>query len=144
MSKLKDFFDEEFLDKYKGKNLIVYFYPKDNTPGCTNEAIGFTEKVEDFNKLDTKIVGISKDSEKSHENFIKKHDLKIELISDLEKIIHEKFDVIKPKKLYGKEYMGTERSTFIFNKEGELIKEYRKVKVKGHVDEVYEFVKENL
>ncbi len=144
MSKLKDFFDEEFLDKYKGKNLIVYFYPKDNTPGCTNEAIGFTEKVEDFNKLDTKIVGISKDSEKSHENFIKKHDLKIELISDPEKIIHEKFDVIKPKKLYGKEYMGTERSTFIFNKEGELIKEYRKVKVKGHVDEVYEFVKENL
>ena len=94
--------------------------------------------------MNTEIVGISKDTEKSHENFIKKHDLKIDLISDPEKLIHEKFKVIKPKKLYGKEYMGTERSTFIFNKEGELIKEYRKVKVKGHVDEVFEFVKENL
>ena len=144
MNKLKDFFDEEFLEKYRDKNLIVYFYPKDNTPGCTNEAVGFTEKLDDFNKLDTKITGISKDSEKSHENFIKKHDLKIDLISDPEKLIHEKFDVIKPKKLYGKEYMGTERSTFIFNKEGELVKEYRKVRVKGHVDEVYEFVKGSL
>lgn len=144
MNNLKDYFNEEFIEKYKGHNLIVYFYPKDNTPGCTTEAIDFTEKKEDFEKLNTKIVGISKDSEKTHENFIKKHSLNLDLISDKEKILHDKFNVIKPKKMYGKEVMGTERSTFIFNVDGELIKEYRKVKVKGHVEEVYNFMKEYL
>lgn len=85
MKKLKDFFNEEFISNYNGKNLVVYFYPKDNTPGCTTEAIDFTEKLEDFKKINTNIIGISKDTEKSHEKFIKKHNLKIELISDSEK-----------------------------------------------------------
>ncbi|WP_099203339.1 peroxiredoxin [Miniphocaeibacter massiliensis] len=141
MNNIKDYFSEDFLKKYDGKNLVVYFYPKDNTPGCTTEAINFTERIDDFEALNTEVVGISKDSDKTHENFKNKHDLKIDLVSDKEKVLHEKFDVIKQKKLYGKEVMGTERSTFVFNKAGELIKEYRKVKVKGHVDEVYDFLK---
>lgn len=144
MQNLKDFFDGEFISKYEGSNLVVYFYPKDNTPGCTTEAIDFTEKLDDFKKLDTEIVGISKDTEKSHEKFTEKHNLKIDLISDPDRILHEKFNVLKPKKMFGKDVIGTERSTFIFNKKGDLIKEYRKVKVKDHVDEVYEFIKDNL
>lgn len=144
MKKLKDFFNEEFISNYNGKNLVVYFYPKDNTPGCTTEAIDFTEKLEDFKKINTNIIGISKDTEKSHEKFIKKHNLKIELISDSEKNLHDKFDVIKPKKMFGKDVIGTERSTFIFNSKGELVKEYRKVRVKNHVNDVYDFIKENL
>lgn len=144
MSNIKDYFSEEFINKYKGYNLVVYFYPRDNTPGCTTEAIDFTERKEDFEKLNTKIVGISKDSEKSHENFTKKHNLNLDLISDKEKVLHDKFDVIKLKKMYGKEVMGTERSTFIFNVDGELVKEYRKVRVKGHVEDAYNFLKEYL
>ncbi len=141
---LKDLMNEDFLKENKGKNLVIYFYPKDNTPGCSQEAVEFSEKKDDFEKLNTKIYGISKDSEESHEKFKDKKNLAIDLISDEELSLIKAFDVWKKKKMFGKEYMGVERSTFIFNTEGELVKEFRKVKVKGHVDQVYKFIEENL
>ena len=144
MNNLKDLMGEDFAKENEGKNLVIYFYPKDNTKGCTTEAIEFSENKKEFEKLNTKIYGISKDSQKSHDKFIKDHDLKIDLLTDEELELIKAFDVWKKKKMYGKEYMGVERSTFIFNKEGVLVKEYRKVKVKDHVKNVLEFVKEEL
>lgn len=144
MNNLKDLMGEDFAKENKGKNLIIYFYPKDNTKGCTTEAIEFSENKKEFEKLNTKIYGISKDSQKSHDKFIKDHNLEIDLLTDEELELIKAFDVWKKKKMYGKEYMGVERSTFIFNKEGTLVKEYRKVKVKDHVKNVLEFVKEEL
>lgn len=144
MNNLKDLMGEDFAKENEGKNLVIYFYPKDNTKGCTTEAIDFSENKKEFEKLNTKIYGISKDSQKSHDKFIKDHDLKIDLLTDEELELIKAFDVWKKKKMYGKEYMGVERSTFIFNKEGVLVKEYRKVKVKDHVKNVLEFVKEEL
>lgn len=144
MNNLKDLIGEDFAKENEGKNLVIYFYPKDNTKGCTTEAIDFSENKKEFEKLNTKIYGISKDSQKSHDKFIKDHDLKIDLLTDEELELIKAFDVWKKKKMYGKEYMGVERSTFIFNKEGVLVKEYRKVKVKDHVKNVLEFVKEEL
>lgn len=144
MNNLKDLMGEDFAKENEGKNLVIYFYPKDNTKGCTTEAIEFSENKKEFEKLNTKIYGISKDSQKSHDKFIKDHDLKIDLLTDEELELIKAFDVWKKKKMYGKEYMGVERSTFIFNKDGVLIKEYRKVKVKDHVKNVLEFVKEEL
>lgn len=144
MNNLKDLMGEDFAKENEGKNLVIYFYPKDNTKGCTTEAIDFSENKKEFEKLNTKIYGISKDSQKSHDKFIKDHDLKIDLLTDEELELIKAFDVWKKKKMYGKEYMGVERSTFIFNKDGVLIKEYRKVKVKDHVKNVLEFVKEEL
>ena len=142
MNDLNKYFDDRFVNENKGKNLVIFIYPKDNTPAWTEEAVGFTEKIEDFRELNAKIYGISKDSEKSHEKFIDKYNLKVDLISDEIREILKKFQVIKPKKMFGKDVMGIERSTFIFDAEGNLIKEYRKVKVKGHVEEVYGFLKE--
>lgn len=144
MNNLKDLMGEDFAKENEGKNLVIYFYPKDNTKGCTTEAIDFSENKKEFEKLNTKIYGISKDSQKSHDKFIKDHDLKIDLLTDEELELIKAFDVWKKKKMYGKEYMGVERSTFIFNKDGVLVKEYRKVKVKDHVKNVLEFVKEEL
>ena len=144
MNKLKDLMGEDFAKENEGKNLVIYFYPKDNTKGCTTEAIEFSENKKEFEKLNTKIYGISKDSQKSHDKFIKDHNLEIDLLTDEELELIKAFDVWKKKKMYGKEYMGVERSTFIFNKEGVLVKEYRKVKVKDHVKNVLEFVKEEL
>ena len=144
MNKLKDLMGEDFAKENEGKNLVIYFYPKDNTKGCTTEAIEFSENKKQFEKLNTKIYGISKDSQKSHDKFIKDHNLEIDLLTDEELELIKAFDVWKKKKMYGKEYMGVERSTFIFNKEGVLVKEYRKVKVKDHVKNVLEFVKEEL
>ena len=144
MKNLKDLMGDDFAKANEGKNLVIYFYPKDNTKGCTTEAIEFTENKNEFEKLNTKIYGISKDSEKSHDKFTKDHNLDIELLSDVELELIKAFDVWKKKKMYGKEYMGVERSTFIFNKEGVLVKEYRKVKVKDHAKNVLDFVKEEL
>ncbi|MAI30034.1 MAG: peroxiredoxin [Pelagibacteraceae bacterium TMED124] len=124
----------------KGQNLIIYFYPKDDTPGCTVEAIEFSKSKNKFTKLNTRILGVSKDSIEKHKKFITKHSLTIDLISD-DISICEKFGVWVEKSMYGKKYMGIERATFLFDEDLKLIKVWRNVKVKGHVDEVLNFVK---
>ena len=124
----------------KGQNLIIYFYPKDDTPGCTVEAIEFSKSKSKFSKLNTKIFGISKDSVEKHKKFKTKHSLTIELISDNVSIC-EKFGVWVEKSMYGKKYMGIERATFLFDDDLTLIKIWRNVKVKGHVEEVLNFIK---
>ncbi len=129
------------LSDFKGKWLVLYFYPKDNTSGCTREAIDFTEKKEEFEKLGAEIVGISKDSIKSHIKFSEKHNLKITLLSDPDHKVHELYGAWGKKKLYGKEYFGTIRSTFLIDPEGNIRKEWKKVKVKGHVEEVLKALK---
>ncbi len=120
----------------QGKNTVIYFYPKDNTPGCTTEGQDFRDSIQDFTEANTVIFGVSRDSLKVHENFRKKHEFPFELISDPDEILCKLFDVIKLKKLYGKEYMGIERSTFLIDDLGVLKKEWRKVKVKGHIEDV--------
>ena len=120
--------------------LIVYFYPKDSTPGCTTQAIGFSCLKDQFDALNTTIMGISRDSVKAHQNFTEKQNLTINLISDKEEILCNLFDVIKEKNMYGKKVMGIERSTFIFHN-GQLVKEYRKVKAAGHAEQVLEDLK---
>lgn len=120
--------------------LIVYFYPKDSTPGCTTQAIGFSCLKDQFDALNTTILGISRDSVKAHQNFTEKQNLSINLISDKEEVLCNLFDVIKEKNMYGKKVMGIERSTFIFHN-GELLKEYRKVKAAGHTEQVLEDLK---
>jgi peroxiredoxin Q/BCP len=130
------------LDSLKGKNIVLYFYPKDNTPGCTQEGQDFRDNFATFEAANTVIFGISRDSLRTHSNFIKKHEFPFDLISDPEEQLCKLFDVIKLKKLYGKEYMGIERSTFIIDSKGVLANEWRKVKVKGHVNEVLEAIKE--
>lgn len=130
------------LEDFKGKKLVVYFYPKDNTPGCTMEALEFTKLKPEFDKLNTVVLGISKDSKESHEKFTEKHDLAIMLLSDESEEVHEKFNVLKAKKMFGKDYMGVERSTFIFDEDGNLIKEYRKVKAAGHAEEVLNYIRQ--
>ena len=117
--------------------LIVYFYPKDSTPGCTTQAIGFSCLKDQFDALNTTILGISRDSVKAHQNFTEKQNLTINLISDKEEILCNLFDVIKEKNMYGKQVMGIERSTFIFHND-QLVKEYRKVKAAGHAEQVIE------
>ena len=124
-----------------GKNFVIYFYPKDNTPGCTQEGEDFRDLYKEFKKLKTEIYGVSRDSLKSHEGFKEKYKYPFELISDHEEKLCNLFDVIKEKNMYGKKYMGIERSTFLINKEGKLSAEWRKVKVKGHAAEVLEEVK---
>ena len=120
--------------------LIVYFYPKDSTPGCTTQAIGFSCLKDQFDALNTSIYGISRDSVKAHQNFTEKQNLSIDLISDKEEVLCQHFDVIKEKNMYGKKVMGIERSTFIFH-HGKLVKEYRKVKAAGHAEQVLEDLK---
>ncbi|CAM4134134.1 peroxiredoxin [Acinetobacter pragensis] len=120
--------------------LIVYFYPKDSTPGCTTQAIGFSCLKDQFDSLNTTVIGISRDSVKAHQNFTEKQNLSINLISDKEEILCNHFDVIKEKNMYGKKVMGIERSTFIFHN-GKLVKEYRKVKAAGHAEQVLEDIK---
>ena len=124
-----------------GKSYVIYFYPKDNTPGCTQEGEDFRDLYKEFKKLKTEIYGVSRDSLKSHEGFKEKYKYPFELISDTEEKLCNLFDVIKEKNMYGKKYMGIERSTFLINKEGKLSAEWRKVKVKGHAAEVLEEVK---
>lgn len=120
--------------------LIVYFYPKDSTPGCTTQAVGFSCLKDQFDALNTTIYGVSRDSVKAHQNFTEKQALTIDLISDKEQVLCNHFDVIKQKNMYGKQVMGIERSTFIFHK-GNLVKEYRKVKAAGHAEQVLEDLK---
>tara|TARA_Y100000816_G_scaffold184214_1_gene133493 strand:- start:9785 stop:10237 length:453 start_codon:yes stop_codon:yes gene_type:complete len=140
--KIKNFKSEmtgkiEFnLSDYKGQNLVIYFYPRDNTPGCTSEGEDFRDHYKSFLKKKTKIFGVSKDSIKSHEAFKQKFKFPFELISDPDEKVCKLFDVIKEKSMYGKKYMGVERSTFLIDSNGKLLKEWRKVKVKGHVEEV--------
>ncbi|SEL74684.1 peroxiredoxin Q/BCP [Atopomonas hussainii] len=119
-----------------GKQVVVYFYPKDNTPGCTTEGQGFRDQIDAFAAANTVIFGVSKDSLRTHENFKAKHSFPFELISDPDETFCRLFDVIQLKKLYGREYEGIERSTFLIDAQGVLRREWRKVKVKGHVDEV--------
>lgn len=124
------------LSDLKGKNIVIYFYPKDNTPGCTTEGQNFRDLYQRFQQANTVIFGVSRESLKSHENFKAKQNFPFELISDPDEELCKLFDVIKLKKLYGKEYMGIERSTFLIDKEGVLRQEWRKVKVDGHAEEV--------
>lgn len=128
------------LSKLKNKNIVVYFYPKDSTPGCTTEGQNFRDNIKKFASLDTIIFGVSRDSIKSHERFKEKQDFPFDLISDPDELLCNAFDVIKLKKLYGREYMGIERSTFLFDKKGKLVNQWRKIRVKGHVDLVLEAV----
>ncbi len=124
------------LRDFNGQKLVLYFYPKDNTSGCTLESKAFTCLVDDFAAKGYKIIGVSRDSVKSHQNFITKQDLNVLLLSDKEEELVKAFDVLKEKSMYGKTYMGIERSTFILNEEGHIVKEYRKVKAKGHAEAV--------
>jgi len=129
------------LNDLKGQNVVLYFYPKDSTPGCTTEGQDFRDNIKQFEKLNTVIFGVSRDSIKSHEKFKTKQCFPFDLLSDPDEALCNQFDVIKEKSLYGKKYIGIERSTFLIDEKGVLRQEWRKVKVKGHVDEVLEAVK---
>jgi len=122
----------------KGRWAVIYFYPKDNTPGCTTEACAFTEALPDFTKLESIILGVSPDSPKKHRNFIEKKELKITLLADEDKSLCKSFGIWQLKKFMGREYMGVVRSTFLVNPKGEVAYKWEKVRVKGHVDEVRE------
>lgn len=132
------------LTDFKGKNVVLYFYPKDNTPGCTTEACDFRDNYESFADLDAVILGVSPDPVTSHEKFKEKHDLPFLLLADEDHSLAEQYDVWKQKNNFGKEYMGIERSTFIIDKDGTLQQAFRKVKVKGHVEEALNYIRENL
>ncbi len=129
------------LSAATGKNLVIYFYPKDNTPGCTTEGQDFRDAYKEFTQFGCDIVGISRDSLKSHENFKMKMDFPFELLSDSDETVCELFGVMKMKNMYGKQVRGIERSTFVVDAEGILRREWRGVKIPGHVQEVLEFVK---
>lgn len=118
--------------------LIIYFYPKDSTPGCTTEAQEFNALLPQFQQLGYCIVGISRDSQKSHQNFTRKFGLNLTLLSDIEETVCRQFDVIKEKNMYGKKVLGIERSTFILNEQGQIMHEWRKVKAAGHAQQVLE------
>lgn len=124
----------------KNKFLVLFFYPKDNTPGCTNECQQFRDRYADFRQLGCEIVGISRDSLKSHANFKQKYDLPFELLSDPDEVVCQRFSVMKMKNMYGKQVRGIERSTFILDDKGQLLKAWRGVKVEGHVQEVLAFL----
>lgn len=128
------------LKDFKGKWVILYFYPKDNTKGCTLEALDFTENLMDFEAMNAVVIGVSPDSVKSHHNFAEKHQLQIMLLSDPDHTVLEQYGVWQLKKMYGREYYGVVRSTFLINPEGVIVHVWRNVKVKNHVSTV----KENL
>jgi len=129
------------LSDYLGKILVIYFYPKDSTPGCTTQGQQFRDAYAEFKSSNADIVGISRDSLKSHENFKAKFSFPFELLSDTEEKACALFDVIKMKNMYGKQVRGIQRSTFVVDKNGQLVREWRGVKVDGHVPEVLDFVK---
>ena len=137
-SKIKNLYD--LLDK----NLILYFYPKDMTPGCTTESIEFNDNLSKIKKLKAQVVGVSRDKISSHDKFIEKYKFKFPLISDPEEKLCRSFDVIKEKSLYGRKYMGVDRSTFIINIDGKVLHAWRGVKVKGHVEDVLNKLKDLL
>ena len=124
------------LADLKGRQVVLYFYPKDSTPGCTTQGQGFRDQLAEFQAANTAVYGVSRDGIKSHENFKAKQGFNFELISDKDESLCQLFDVIKLKKLYGKEYLGVDRSTFLIDKDGVLRQQWRGVKVPGHVDAV--------
>lgn len=130
------------LRSFKGKTLVVYFYPKDNTPGCTQEGQDFRDLYAQFKKAGAEILGVSRDSVKAHDNFIAKHEFPFALLSDGDEAMCKAFDVIQEKTLYGRKYLGIERSTFLFDGKGVLRREWRGVKVKNHAAEVLEALRE--
>lgn len=129
------------LSALKGAPVIVYFYPKDNTPGCTTEALDFTAKQQDFADHSCTVLGISKDSVKKHDNFRDKHNLTVTLLSDADSDVCERYGVWKEKKMYGKTFWGIERTTLLIDSNGDVARVWNKVKVAGHVDEVLEALK---
>lgn len=129
------------LSDFKGKPVVVYFYPRDDTSGCTKQAIGFTERLAEFDAAGAVILGISKDSVKKHDKFIAKHDLKIALLSDEDGDTCERYGVWKEKSMYGKSFMGIERTTFLIGADGKIAHVWPKVKVAGHVDAVLDAVR---
>ena len=131
------------LKDLAGKKVVLYFYPKDSTPGCTTEGQDFRDAKARFSRQNAVILGVSRDSMKRHENFKAKQKFNFDLLSDEDESLCKQFDVIKLKKLYGKEYMGIDRSTFLIGEDGTLLEEWRGVKVKGHVDEVLEACKKH-
>lgn len=130
------------LSNLKGKNIVLYFYPKDDTSGCTKEACNFRDEFPKFGKMDAIILGLSPDSVESHKKFAQKYKLPFQLLSDEKRKVIEKYDVWKEKSMYGRKYMGVERSTFIIDKHGKIRKIFRKVKVENHNREVIEILNE--
>ena len=130
------------LKSLRGKNIVVYFYPRDSTPGCTTESQDFTSNHAKFKRLNTVILGVSRDTVASHEKFRAKYNFPFDLLSDSDEKACSIFDVIKEKNMYGRKVMGIERSTFLINTKGKLTQEWRKVKVKGHADDVLAAVKD--
>ena len=134
--------EKRSLKDYAGKKLVLYFYPKDDTPGCTKQAIGFTEHLADFEAENCEILGVSKDTIAKHEKFKTKHDLAIDLAADPENKIIEKYGSWVEKNMYGRKYMGIERSTFLIDEKGVVRQIWRKVRVKDHIDQVLEAVRD--
>ncbi len=132
---------EMSLSELKGRKVVLYFYPKDDTSGCTKEAIGFSERIGDFEAAGAAVVGVSKDPVKKHDKFVEKHGLKVALVSDAEGDLCERCGVWVEKSMYGRKYMGIDRATFLIDGEGVVRRVWRKVKVPGHVDEVLEAVR---
>ncbi|WP_214805469.1 MULTISPECIES: thioredoxin-dependent thiol peroxidase [unclassified Exiguobacterium] len=128
------------LEDYRGKKVVLYFYPKDSTPGCTTEACDFRDATQAFEENNTVILGVSADSQKRHQNFIAKYELPFQLLSDVDHEVCEQYGVWQLKKNYGKEYFGIVRSTFLIDESGEIVKEWRSVKVKDHVAEALQHV----
>ena len=135
---------EVSLSDYKGKNIVLYFYPKDMTPGCTTQACDFRDNYSEFKKINTVVLGISPDPIESHVKFIDKYDLTFPLLADEDHEVAKLYDVWQLKKTFGNEYYGIVRSTFIIDEEGIIQKEYRNIRVKNHVEKTFEFVKEEL
>ncbi len=133
---------EVCLKDFRGKWVVLYFYPKDNTSGCTREAIDFTEHIDEFHRLNCEVIGVSKDSVRSHRNFADKHGLKVILLSDPEHRVIEQYGAWKLKKRYGREYYGTQRSTFLIDPEGIIRHIWPNVRVKGHVEDVLNRLRE--
>lgn len=129
------------LSDFAGKKVVLYFYPRDDTSGCTKEAIGFSNSLDDFAALDTMILGVSKDSVKKHDKFAAKHDLKITLLSDEYGDVCERYGTWVEKKMYGRTYMGIERATYLIDADGKIAQIWRKVRVPGHVDAVHDAVR---
>lgn len=129
------------LSDFAGKKVVLYFYPRDDTSGCTKEAIGFSNSLDDFAALDTMILGVSKDSVKKHDKFAAKHDLRITLLSDEHGDVCERYGTWVEKKMYGRTYMGIERATYLIDADGKIAQIWRKVRVPGHVDAVHDAVR---
>ncbi len=131
------------LKDFEGRKVVLYFYPKDNTPGCTKEACDFRDFFPDFKKKQITVIGISPDSIESHKKFVQKFNLPFILLSDEKKEVLKKYNVWKEKSMYGRKYMGVERTTFLINEAGKIIKVFPKVKVNGHIEVVIKAFKEN-